>query len=111
MIRDNRVRLGMLLTIAAALLVSGCGSPAATPPAATPPAATPPASQPSAAGEGDAGAQLVETKCSMCHSLDRVTSANYDKAGWEETVTRMEKNGLVVSPEEKQAIIESLSAQ
>jgi cytochrome c5 len=99
MTRDNRVRLGLLLAIAGALLVSGCGSPAAAPPASPPSAA------------GDAGAQLVETKCSMCHGLDRVTAASYDKAGWEEVVTRMEKNGLVVTPEEKQAIVESLSAQ
>lgn len=59
----------------------------------------------------DPGGSLVATKCVMCHSIDRVNEADYDKAGWETVVTRMQENGLVVTPEEKAAIIDYLAGR
>jgi len=52
---------------------------------------------------------LVSTKCTLCHSLDRVNGAIYDEAQWTRTVERMQQNGLVVTEEEKTAIITYLA--
>jgi cytochrome c5 len=52
---------------------------------------------------------LVELKCSMCHSLDRVWSADYDRAEWTDTVDRMKRNGLVITDEEYTTIIDYLA--
>jgi cytochrome c5 len=59
--------------------------------------------------EGDSpGAALVSQKCSMCHTLERVESATYDAAGWGSTIERMVKSGLVISDDEKTAILQYL---
>ncbi len=44
----------------------------------------------------------------MCHPINQVNEAKYDQAGWEALVARMEQNGLVVTPEERQAILDYL---
>jgi len=60
-------------------------------------------------GSASDGQALMEKKCTMCHSLDRINSAVYDKATWQATVDRMVASGLVVTAEEKQAIIDYLA--
>ena len=55
--------------------------------------------------------QLARTKCTMCHTYDRVASAKKDAAGWQATIDRMVVNGLVVTPEEKQEILDYLTSQ
>lgn len=69
------------------------------------------ASAPPASGAGGDDAEFVQTKCTMCHDYERVTAVTYDEAGWTEVVTRMQKNGLVVTDEEKARIIAYLVAQ
>ena len=112
MTRTTRIALvavGLLM----ALSMLGCaGGSEPTEPAVTPPAETaePPAN--GAAGGTTLNAEeLVNTKCSMCHTLDRVNNADYDAAKWTTTVERMQRNGLVVSDEEKALIIEYLSTR
>jgi cytochrome c5 len=56
------------------------------------------------------GRTIVETKCTQCHDLTRVQTAKKDRSGWEDTVARMESNGLQVTPEEKSAAIDYLTA-
>lgn len=58
---------------------------------------------------GDPAKSVVDSKCSLCHSLDRVYAADYTKSEWETTVARMKLNGLVVTDEEYSKIIEFLS--
>jgi len=55
------------------------------------------------------GQALVETKCSMCHTLDRVDGARKSREDWETTVSRMQGNGLVINAEERAAVIDYLS--
>lgn len=52
---------------------------------------------------------LTDRRCSMCHSLDRVYEADLDRAGWQETMERMQTLGLVVTDEEFQVILDFLS--
>ncbi len=71
----------------------------------------------SSGSTGDAGGRdtsdpakaVVDSKCSLCHSLDRVYSATKTKAEWETTVTRMKSNGLVITDSEYTQVIEFLS--
>jgi len=53
---------------------------------------------------------LFESKCGLCHSIERPKSKQKSKEGWEATVMRMKnKNGCPVSDEEAKAIIDYLS--
>ena len=67
------------------------------------------ADEPSA--EVDPVRQLIETKCSMCHSTDRVWAVAYDREVWVTTLERMETNGLVLADEERQQIIDYLASE
>lgn len=64
-----------------------------------------------AEAEGDPDRALVETKCSLCHTTDRVWSADYDQPTWEATLDRMKTNGMVITDEEYEQIVAYLSAQ
>ncbi|HSK47386.1 MAG TPA: hypothetical protein VLA05_05190 [Coriobacteriia bacterium] len=54
------------------------------------------------------GESLARSKCTMCHTYDRVEQADKDRAGWEQTIDRMIGNGLVVTAEERDQITEYL---
>jgi len=91
-----RVRVAAFVSIAAvALAASGCLPSRAS----------------SGGGSLADGQTLMETKCTMCHSLDRINGAIYDAKEWEATISRMQVNGLVVTVEEKQAIVAYLAAR
>jgi len=92
----RRTQAVALLALAALLAVALVGCSAST--------TTPQTESGSASG----GQALVEQKCTMCHPIDRVNEVKKDQAGWEETIGRMEQNGLVVTAEERQAILDYL---
>lgn len=56
----------------------------------------------------DSAKTLVDSKCSLCHNLDRVYTTEKTKAEWESTVDRMKTNGLVVTDEEYTTIVDYL---
>lgn len=102
----------ILVAVLTAVLLAGC-SGAATEPATNgsgeTPAAESPAPETPATTEVSADEELVQTKCSMCHDLSRVDGVTYDRDQWEETMTRMQQNGLVVTDDERDRIIEYLT--
>lgn len=111
-----RVLLSVVLAVALVAafgLVACAPAPTAAPeqPTASPPATLPSGQEPGApdAGASGDGQALLETKCTMCHTLDRVDNAKKSRADWESTIARMEKNGLVISADEKSAIIDFLA--
>lgn len=57
------------------------------------------------------GEALVEERCIGCHSLSRVESANYDRAGWESKVNEMIEKGTQLSEDEEEKVIDYLSGQ
>lgn len=82
---------------------------AACSPAAAP-AADEPASSGSAASVSTAdGEALVNSQCTKCHNLSRVTALKQSEAGWTKTVSDMEKKGLKLSDSERAAIIAYLA--
>ena len=57
------------------------------------------------------GKDLVETRCAVCHSLERVTIVKRDKREWENIVASMYDRWGVNAPAEVQAINGYLAAQ
>jgi cytochrome c2 len=82
--------------------------------AACSPAAAPAAEEPVPAGDSapvsmEDGEALVNSQCTKCHNLSRVTSLKQDEAGWTKTVDDMVKKGLTLNESERAAIIAYLA--
>jgi mono/diheme cytochrome c family protein len=67
-----------------------------------------PPSEGSESGAAD-GEALVEQKCTLCHTLDRVDQASKSADEWSATVDRMVGHGLVVTDDEKTVIVDYLA--
>ncbi len=55
------------------------------------------------------GKLLLETRCTQCHDLGRVTNASKTAEAWEKTVVRMVGKGAKLNAEEQAVLIEYLS--
>lgn len=55
------------------------------------------------------GAVLVETRCTTCHTAERITAKVADEAGWTETVDRMISYGASLNDDERAALIAYLA--
>lgn len=102
-IRALVLALVVVLTVAVGVSLAACTADDST--------------TPSDSANGDAGSDggslvgkaLVETKCTECHDLARVTDASKSgRSEWETTVDRMVEHGLQVSDAEKTAILDHL---
>jgi cytochrome c5 len=78
-----------------------------------------PAAQPGAAQEKTAavslpsgpGKELVESRCTACHDLERIATAKRTKNDWELIVNNMVARGATVTPDEARTILSYLVAQ
>ncbi len=93
---------GVVVAFLGMMVLVGCSSG---------PGATASPSQTSNGGVSDPGQALVESKCTMCHTLDRVDAVDYDLAQWQQTIARMKTNGLVITEEEAAQIAEYLAGR
>jgi cytochrome c5 len=55
------------------------------------------------------GKELVESKCTMCHNLDRIVESRRSPSEWQELVTTMEEFGADVSGNDDKVIVNYLS--
>ncbi len=78
-------------------------TPAPPEPAAPSPTPTSPQTAPSPAPPD--GAALLQERCSLCHTLDRVRAARKGQDAWEQTVDRMIRRGAQLNEEERVALI------
>jgi cytochrome c5 len=128
--KEMRIHVRVWRLIAALVVTAGvliaCGGPEATePPAEVQPTALPtevpqeeptapptevpqeePPTEPSPAGDG---AALLEERCTVCHGLDRTTSARKTREQWEQTVVRMVGKGAELNEEEQKILIAYLA--
>ena len=88
------------LTLLLTLLLTGCGSPA--------PSQEPAAAPTEALQRGD-GAALLEDRCAVCHSLDRVERAQKSSEEWAQTVTRMVGKGAQLNEDERATLVDYLA--
>ena len=113
--RTSVLILVVLIVFSVAIGLAACTSDT--------PAETPAAEQPTESGSDNAddGAgtatdestdptlALIESKCSLCHTVERVWAVDYDKATWVATIDRMKANGLVITDDEYTQIVDYLS--
>jgi hypothetical protein len=64
----------------------------------------------SSSGSSD-GQTLMQERCSVCHSTDRITSAHKTTAEWTTTVERMISHGAQLNAQEQQTLIDYLAAK
>ena len=86
-----------LVALAGALLAS-CGSSSSPTPAST-----------SSGGSASDGQTLMQTRCTVCHSSDRITTAHKTADQWKATVDHMISNGAQLSSQEEQTLINYLA--
>jgi cytochrome c5 len=60
---------------------------------------------------GGPGKELVETRCAVCHNLERVTIVKRQKRDWDTIVANMYERWGMSAPDEVQAISAYLMAQ
>ena len=85
----------LLLILLIGILLAACGSSS--------PATT------SSGGSTADGQTLMQQRCSVCHSLSRVTSIQKTAAQWQTTVNRMINNGAQLTPAEEQTLVTYLA--
>ena len=56
------------------------------------------------------GKELVETRCALCHDLERVATVKRHKQDWPMIVANMVERGATATPEEAQTITDYLAA-
>ena len=114
------------LAVAAGILIA-CGGPEVTEPPAevqptalptevpqgeeptAPPTEVPQEEEPTEPSPAGNGAALLEERCTVCHGLDRSTSARKTREEWEQTVVRMVGKGAELNEEEQKILIAYLT--
>jgi hypothetical protein len=89
------ISMFLIFLILGILLVS-CGTTASTPN--------------TSGGSTLDGQTLMQQRCSVCHSLDRVTSAQKTLDQWTVSVNRMIAHGAQLTPAEEQTLLAYLAA-
>jgi cytochrome c5 len=104
--RKALVFLVIILGLLIVPLIVACGGGGQEPP--VPPAAeqTPGGGEGTGAPTGD---ELLQTRCTLCHTLDRVQAAAKTQAEWEATVERMRGKGAELTDAEAQTLIQFLA--
>lgn len=54
---------------------------------------------------------IVQAKCTICHTIDRVNKAKKDWKGWAAAIDHMSRNGASLTPRERQAVVDYLSSR
>ncbi len=57
------------------------------------------------------GATLLQERCTVCHTLERVESARKTAEEWERTVARMIRRGAELTEAERAVLVEYLAAK
>jgi len=97
----QKIWLITLFMVLLAILIVSC-SPAAT-------TAAPAAGSSGSETTAIDGKTLLETRCTACHSLDRVQSKSATADGWKSTVDKMIQNGAKISEEEAIVLVKYLA--
>jgi len=85
-------------------------TPTIAPPTATTLPATPTSANTSSDSSGLDGASLVQERCTVCHSIERIQNASKTADEWKTTVERMISHGASLNSEEEAAVIKYLAA-
>jgi cytochrome c5 len=56
-----------------------------------------------------AGARVLQTRCTSCHSVDLIEQQRLDAAGWSREADKMTGWGAVLTADEKTALVDYLA--
>jgi len=87
----------LILVLLLGLLLASCSS------------AQPPTPTSTGASSAASGQALMQERCSVCHSVSRVTSAHKTSGAWKVTVDRMINKGAKLTPQEEQTLLDYLA--
>jgi cytochrome c2 len=105
-------QLSLIVTICLVCLiaVAGCaGSATQAPVAPAGPASASPAAGQAAPGSAPDGAALLNSKCQVCHTQDRIKTAKKTTPQWKDTVQRMIGKGAQLNASEADALVAYLA--
>jgi cytochrome c5 len=88
----------LFVIVLAGVLLASCGSSSSPTPTTS-----------SSGGSTSDGQTLMQTRCTVCHTLDRITSAHKTADQWKATVDHMISNGAQLSAQEEQTLINYLA--
>ena len=97
--------IALIFVLSIGMLLAACGQ-TGTPVPSTNPTAVPGAGQGSTASDGQT---LMQQRCSVCHSLDRIQAAQKTADQWQATVNRMIGHGAQLTPQEEQVLVQYLA--
>ena len=103
-VKLRAIWIGLLIALVFTAALSACGSGSSQPTQAPPPATVPASVAPAIDG-----AQLLDTRCSVCHSADRPRGVKKTQAEWDQTVSRMITKGAQLTGAEKSALVQYLA--
>jgi hypothetical protein len=83
----------LLIIVMAGTLLAACGT----------------SSTPAASGGATDGASLLQSRCTVCHSLERVTSRTGTAQEWKMLVDRMIGNGAQLNAQEETTLVNYLA--
>lgn len=86
-----------------------CNSGSSPSPHAPSPTQVPPPPQAPSSTPALEGVTLLETRCSTCHSADRVKQAKETREQWGQTVSRMISKGAKLTEAEKAVLVDYLA--
>ena len=101
----RKLLLPILFIFIVTVIGVACSGPASVPTATPPPAK--PTTAPAQALDGKA---LMNERCTVCHSTERIQAAKKSKAEWEATVSRMKGKGAKLNDAETTALLDFLAA-
>ncbi len=55
------------------------------------------------------GKELVESRCTTCHSIELVKEASFDRKGWDSTIDKMIGRGARLDDKERKKVLDYLS--
>jgi cytochrome c5 len=102
----RKLLLPILFILTVTVIGGACGGPASAP-TATSALPAKPTTAPAQVLDGKA---LMNERCTVCHSTERIQTAQKTRADWEATVARMKGNGAKLNDAETAALVDFLAA-
>lgn len=103
---SKRILFFVVIGLIVGVLLASCGSSSTS--ATTIPATSAPTAESNTSSTMD-GQALLQERCTVCHSLDRVEREHETADEWKTTVDRMISNGAQLDPQEEQVLVDYLA--
>ena len=101
--------LALVAGVMLLVLLAACGGEQGPAPQAPATETTPTGVASPAPPSGLGGQEMLEARCTRCHSLERVQAASQTLAEWEATVERMRGKGAELTDAEAQVLVQFLA--